>query len=355
MLRLKAKRIIERAGLDPHSHNGKALVDILETFPRDEFMQATDTDLFEIARGVLLLQERQRVALFTRKDAFERFISCFVYVPRDRYTPDFKERAKTILEEAFEGHETQVDDHVGSSPLARGLFIVRVTPGKVPQPDIREVEGQLSEAARTWSDRLLDALTQHQGEERGIELHKRYKKAFPVAYSERFTAAAAIYDIAHVEEVLATGKLVVDLYRHRTEQRQFHVKIVHSGAPVPLSELMPRLECMGVNVQSRGAHPRLQPFRGRDAGRPQLGEEEIRRDVRPGLAAGSGERRIQPPGAGRRDGMARGDGHPRLLQIPSPDRRLAQRDLHPADHGEEPGHRSPAAGALPDLLRSERL
>ncbi|HSP17564.1 MAG TPA: NAD-glutamate dehydrogenase [Thermoanaerobaculia bacterium] len=250
MLRLKAKRIVERAGLDPHSHDGKALADILESFPRDEFFQATDNDLFEITRGILLLQERQRVALFTRKDVFERFVSCYVFVPRDRYTPDFKERARTILEEAFEGGDTRIEDHVTSSALARGLFIVRTTPSHIPQPDIRRVEAYLAEAARTWSDRLLDALIQSKGEEAGIELHKRYKKAFPMAYAERFTAPAALYDIGHVEEVLTTGKLVVDLYRHRTDQRQFHVKIIHTGAPVPLSELMPRLENMGVNVQS---------------------------------------------------------------------------------------------------------
>ena len=174
----------------------------------------------------------------------------FVFVPRDRYTPDFKERARAILEEAFDGRDTQIDDHVTSSALARGLFIVRTTPGKIPQPDIRRVEAYLAEAARTWTDRLLDALIQSKGEEAGIELHKRYKKAFPMAYQERFPAAAALYDINHVENVLANGNLVVDLYRHRTDQRQFHVKIIHSGAPVPLSEIMPRLENMGVKVQS---------------------------------------------------------------------------------------------------------
>jgi glutamate dehydrogenase len=98
---------------------------------------------------------------------------------------------------------------------------------------------------------LLEALIQQRGEEHGIELHRRYKKAFPMAYSERFSAEAALYDIRHVEEVLATGKLVADLYRHRgQDQRQFHFKIIHSGPPVPLSEIMPRLENMGLRVQS---------------------------------------------------------------------------------------------------------
>jgi glutamate dehydrogenase len=251
MLRLKTKRTLDRAGLDPRSHNGKALVEILETFPRDEFFQITDADLFEVARGILLLQERQRVALFTRKDVFERFVSCFVFVPRDRYTPDFKERAKQILEEAFDGRETAVYDHVTDSPLARGLFIVRTSPGRIPEVDTKRVEAYLSEAARTWSDRLLEALVQQKGEESGIELHRRYKKAFPTAYAERFSAAAALYDIVHVEDVLATGTMHVDLYRHRgQDQRQFHFKIIHAGPPVPLSEIMPRLENMGVKVQS---------------------------------------------------------------------------------------------------------
>src|SRR2546430_4907122 len=206
MLRLKAKRTIERLGLDPRSHNGKALVDILETFPRDEFFQITDDQLFEIARGILLLQERQRVALFTRKDVFERFVSCYVFVPRDRYTPDFKERAKQILEEAFEGRDTQVYDHVTDAPLARGLFIVQTNPGNIPEVDVKRIEAFLAEAARTWSDRLLESLTQHRGEEAGIELHRRYKRAFPMAYAERFSAPAALYDIQHVEQLLATGE-----------------------------------------------------------------------------------------------------------------------------------------------------
>ncbi|HJT18374.1 MAG TPA: NAD-glutamate dehydrogenase, partial [Thermoanaerobaculia bacterium] len=181
MLRLKFKRVLDKAGLEPSSHNGKALVEILETFPRDEFFQITDADLFEIARGILLLQERHRVALFVRRDVFERFVSCYVFVPRDRYTPDFKDRARQILEEAFHGRDTAVYDHVTDSPLARGLFIVRTTPGKIPEVDIKRVEAYLAEAARTWSDRLLESLIQQRGEEAGIELHRRYKKAFPMA------------------------------------------------------------------------------------------------------------------------------------------------------------------------------
>ncbi|MGH9421662.1 MAG: NAD-glutamate dehydrogenase domain-containing protein, partial [Thermoanaerobaculia bacterium] len=248
MLRLKAKRTIEKAGLDPHSHNGKALVDILESFPRDEFFQITDAQLYDIARGILLLQERHRVALFTRKDVFERFIACYVFVPRAQNRTEFREKAKQILEEQFNGSETAVYEHVTDAPLARILFVVKTIPGKIPEIDEKRIEAILSDAARTWGDRLLETLCQKHGEEEGIELQRRYKRAFSAAYMERFDADAAMYDIGHVEQVLANGKLVVDLYRHRGEERQFHCKIIHSGPPVPLSEIMPRLENMGLRV-----------------------------------------------------------------------------------------------------------
>src|SRR4051794_7353562 len=248
MLRLKATRTIERAGLDPHSHNGKALVDILETFPRDEFFQITDAQLFDIARGILLLQERHRVALFTRKDVFERFVSCYVFVPRDQNTVEFREKAKQLLEDQFNGRETTISEHVTDAPLARILFVIRTTPGAIPEVDEKRIEAMLADAARTWADRLLDTLCHRYGEEEGIELQRRYKRAFSAAYSERFAAEAALYDIQHIEEVLADGRLVVDLYRHKTDERQFHCKIIHSGPPVPLSEIMPRLENMGLKV-----------------------------------------------------------------------------------------------------------
>ena len=83
-MRHKVRRIVERVGLSPTSHDGKALLHILDTFPRDELFQTDEDQLFGTVIGVLNLQERQRIALFIRRDPLERFVSCLVYVPRDR-------------------------------------------------------------------------------------------------------------------------------------------------------------------------------------------------------------------------------------------------------------------------------
>ena len=67
-----------RAGFLPKGHLGKSLVTVLETYPRDELFQADEDQLYDIALGVLRLQEHQRTRLFVRRDRFDRFVSCLV-------------------------------------------------------------------------------------------------------------------------------------------------------------------------------------------------------------------------------------------------------------------------------------
>jgi glutamate dehydrogenase len=91
-LRLKVRDVFQRAGFSPTSHNGKVLLRILETFPRDELFQTDEDQLFDTVIGILNMQERQWLALFLRRDPLERFVSCLVYLPRERYNTDLRGR-----------------------------------------------------------------------------------------------------------------------------------------------------------------------------------------------------------------------------------------------------------------------
>jgi glutamate dehydrogenase len=250
VLRSRFARIMERSGLAAASHDGKALIEILETLPRDEMFQSTEDDLFEIAMGVLQLQDRQRVGFFYRKDVFERFVSGLVYVPRDRFDAEFRDKARAILEEAFNGTVIETHAHVTDAPLARGLFIIRTTPGSIPPVDAKKIEVSMIEASRTWGDRLLSELDAALQEETAIDQHRRFRRAFPLAYTERFDPATAVRDIALIDRVLQTGEIAVDLYRREGRPpNRVRAKVFHTGT-IALSELMPRLENMGMKVRS---------------------------------------------------------------------------------------------------------
>jgi len=138
-LRHKVGRILARAKFDPRSHDGKALLHILENFPRDELFQITDDELFEMSLGVLHLQERQRTALFVRRDPFERFVTCMVYIPRDRYDTDLRRRIQAILEQSFGGACSAFYTQLAESALARVQFVIETRPGAIPDYDVGEV------------------------------------------------------------------------------------------------------------------------------------------------------------------------------------------------------------------------
>ncbi|HVR43146.1 MAG TPA: NAD-glutamate dehydrogenase [Thermoanaerobaculia bacterium] len=251
LLRRKVSRIVDRAGLSKTGHSGKELIQILETLPRDEVYQVSEDELFDIAIGILQLQERQRIAVFVRKDVFDRFVSALVYLPRDRYTADVGERIKTILERAFSGTVTAFYQHVSDSPLARGHFIIRTTPGEIPPFDIRQIEEEVARAAMTWSDELRAGLVQRFGEETGLAAHKRFRKVFPAGYREAYTPEQAIDDMGRIEKVVRRGELAIDLYRKEGDaSRELHCKLIHTGSAVALSDIVPRLENMGLRVES---------------------------------------------------------------------------------------------------------
>ncbi len=145
-LRSKVQEVLDRAGFDPKSHSGKALLHVLEHFPRDELFQIDSGQLSEIAIGIVSLHERQRIALFVRHDPFERFVSAFVYVPRERYNAALRRAFQDILSESFGGKLLNYTAQFGDEPLGRLHFVVATPPGGIPGYDVRAIESRLREA-----------------------------------------------------------------------------------------------------------------------------------------------------------------------------------------------------------------
>ncbi|NQU56280.1 MAG: NAD-glutamate dehydrogenase, partial [Rhodospirillales bacterium] len=249
LLRLKLKKTFERTGFAPGSHDGKALLNILETYPRDELFQVSDDQLLETSLGILHLQERQRVALFLRRDDFERFISCLVYVPRDRFSTALRQQIQLILEAALGGAQLSYYIQLGDSSLARLHINIQTTPGEIPDYDADKIEADIVEVARSWGDRLQQQLTATYSEGKGQRYFRRYQKAFMAAYQDKFTATQAVSDIEHIEETLETGNLGMSLYRLvEADEDQVWFKVYQPDEAIPLSDVLPMLEDMGLKV-----------------------------------------------------------------------------------------------------------
>ncbi|NMG00448.1 NAD-glutamate dehydrogenase [Aromatoleum toluolicum] len=247
-LRRKVDAVIARAGLMPRSHAAKALLTILERYPRDELFQIETEELYHQAMGILHLGERQRTRLFVRCDPFARFVACLIYVPREHYNTDQRMRMQAVLMEAFNGASSEFDVQFFESALARVLIIVRTRGSEIPPFEVHELEQRIVRATRRWEDELQRVLLEHCGEERGMALLRRYGGAFPAGYREEFSPRVAVFDIEQMESITGDG-LAMSLYIPlEAPAGRLNFKIYRVGAPVPLSQSLPMLERMGVKV-----------------------------------------------------------------------------------------------------------
>jgi glutamate dehydrogenase len=250
VLRRKATELLWGLGFSKASHSGKDLLQILETYPRDELFQISAGDLARTALAVLHLQERRQLRLFLRRDDYGRFMSCMVYLPRDRYTTHVRQEMEDILLDAFDGVSIDYTALVSESVLARLHFVVRVDASQAVQ-DVApaEIEARLVRATRSWDDDFADALSASCGPERASILASIYSEAFPEAYKEDLPATAAVADLHRIEALQSKGDIDLALYaREGAAPSERRLKLFHVGEPVSLSLVRPRLQELGVEV-----------------------------------------------------------------------------------------------------------
>jgi glutamate dehydrogenase len=250
VLRHKVAQVVEHFALAPDSHDGKALQHILESFPRDELFQASVAELNRIVTGVFGLQERPRVRVLLRRDAFHRFYSCLVYVPREKYNTQVRQRIEKVIREAFDafGMESQVQ--VAESSLARLHIVARTHPTGETRVDIKALEKRVAAAVRSWADGFKTALLSRLDEAYALQLFDKYALAFPAAYTEDFPGEAAALDVSFLEAAEKEPDMLhLDIYRPEPRRKdKFFLKIFRNQDAIPISDLLPMLENMGLKV-----------------------------------------------------------------------------------------------------------
>lgn len=256
VIRRKVAEVLSTAGFTPQSHDGRDLLQILETYPRDELFQTPVDQLRSITTSVLYLQERRRLRLFLRQDEYGRYYSALVYLPRDRYTTGVRLRLIDILKEELNGTSVDFTAWNTESVLSRLHFVIRVAPGAtladLTDADADRIEARLVEAARSWADGFAEALSAEVGEEHAAELLRRYGNAFPEGYKADHTPRSAVSDLQHLERLTTAGgqrEFALSLYEPvgaGPGERRF--KIYRSGGQVSLSAVLPVLQRLGVEV-----------------------------------------------------------------------------------------------------------
>ncbi len=248
-LRLKVAKVVARAGFDPSSYASRALLNVLESYPRDELFQIDEDTLYHFAIDIMNLSERPRVRALPRVDEFDRFVSVLVFVPKDRYDTSARVRIGQFLASVYGGRVSAAYPAYPEGPLARTHYIIGRDEGETPQIAQETLEKGIASIVRTWSDALRDQLDDVVGGARARALASRYADAFSAAYREAFSAEYAIKDIALLEQLSDARPRAVDLYRREADdETRVNLKVFSRGTALPLSDRVPLLENLGFRV-----------------------------------------------------------------------------------------------------------
>lgn len=250
-LRRKVALIVEQSHLNPKGHTGKILLNILETLPRDDLFQAPTEELLAIAMGIYHMQERRRIRLFARKDIYGRFISCLIYMPKDRYDTALGKAMKTVIQKSFHAKEVSFSTRFSDSVLLQLHFMARIDPSVNLEYNFDDVEKKLIDVCRLWTDDLKNLLMETYGEVQGVAFSHRYEKAFSASYQEYFSPRTAVYDIKHIEELSSNRHIQMNVYRPLNDlSGTIKFKIYRLDTTIPLSDVLPILERLGLRVIS---------------------------------------------------------------------------------------------------------
>jgi len=251
VLKAKLDSVSDLLGFEKGTHAYKAVMNILETYPRDELLQIDAEELSKIVLGIFQMQERGISRLFVRKDIFGRFYSCMVYVPRERYNTQLRRDTQALLKRSFASEkDVEFTTYFSESVYARTQYMVRVKNNNV-EIDVAEIEKNIVELSKSWNDRLASSLRASHGEAKGKALENKYGNAFTRGYKELNLPSIALVDIDKVEGLNDIDTLDMLFYRPQEESvdsEAVRLKLFHKQQPIHLSAVLPMLENFGLRV-----------------------------------------------------------------------------------------------------------
>ena len=266
LLRRKVALVTKRAAFNRFSHDGKIFNNILQAFPRDDLFQIDPDELYETALGILRLLERPHAKSFIRMDPYGGFASAQVFIPKDAFTTDRRQRIADIFADALGGTIAAESTQIGDSPLARLHLLISLPSGPLPEIDADEIDDLIADVIRTWRDQLKDRLREQYGDEAGNRMWFRYAEGFSLSYCDAYEADLAVLDVEKLNQLAEPESLAFNVYRRVGDSPSaLRVKIYHGSHLVPLSDALPKLENLGLRVMEEQAY----------SVRPRGGEHEF--------------------------------------------------------------------------------
>jgi glutamate dehydrogenase len=253
IIRKKIEYVTKKANFDPKGHNGKALVSVLESYPREELFPIKHDELLDISLGIIKLGGSNEVKTFFRIDPLCRFISVICFVPKKNFSTGIRQNIQKILSNEINHKVTSHSTLISDQPYARVHFIIVVKDCNIRKINYKKIEKLITDSAQNWHDQLEIEIFQNYDENLATGYVSKYLNCFPLSYQEHFSFCNAVNDVVIFDNLLKNDSPFISLSKIDDREGIFHLKL-YTVNQVTLSNIMPTLNNFGLNVISENIY-----------------------------------------------------------------------------------------------------
>lgn len=280
LLRQKAHHVFDTFNFDPAWYDGKSLIAIINSIPRDEMFYMSDKEILNVCSTVLHLQNDTNLSLFIRTDPYGQYITLMTYLSRDRFSQQLKETFGDIIIRELGGTISSSVVQIGDLPFARIIYILHFEPPHSSKPNAEQLEQLFQEASLSCFEQLKRYMDQLPTiTEKDHDIINKYRNSFSSAYEDYFTPSEIYDDILQIEKISDENPIECHFYQQpetystnnrglehlkitlEETQQLLRVKIYFNNKVLLLADLLPILANMGLNVLAETTYTVQRPDR----------------------------------------------------------------------------------------------
>ena len=235
-------QVFRLAGVRPEGFRAEKFLDILESLPRSEVLEAQPEWLAAVSGAVVALYKRPRAKVFARRDVYGRHLNVLVYMPRELYSATLSDTLADTLHQAVDASGVLVQTLLSDGPLARLYLIAReARPDLDLEHDIQQPLLAVLEGWHTTFDDLADA-NSDAAVRTGL---RKLCLDLPAEYIALTTPLTAYHDLCSVLAHTDTTRVQV-----RVDQSvPVSIRLLSVNTVPSLSKILPAMHNAGVVIE----------------------------------------------------------------------------------------------------------
>ena len=238
----RVAKVLSLAGVRQEGFRAEKFIEILESLPRTEALEADPEWLAQVCSSVVSLYKQPRAKIFARRDVYARHLNVLVYMPRERYSAAIVQSLAQALKESSGATDVRPQALVADGPLARVYLIAHAA--RNPLDLESDIQQPLMSILEGWHDKFA-ALTDGVADVAARSTLRKMCSTLPVNY---VTATAPEVAFRDLEAILANGSEGIEVRIDAEDSDSATVRLYSIENVPSLSRILPALQNAGVAI-----------------------------------------------------------------------------------------------------------